>query len=66
MKLSSYENPVSGTRGNLFNIGNLWAQVLGVFVLIFIFMFGQKLAELIMPQSAEEEKKTTNTRIILG
>jgi hypothetical protein len=63
MKLSSYENPVSGTRGNLFNIGNLWAQVLGVFVLIAVFMFGQKMADFIIPKSAAEEKAPI-TRIV--
>jgi hypothetical protein len=65
MKLSSYENPISGTRGNLFNIGNLWAQILGVFVLVMVFIFGQKLADMIFPQTVAEQKATTNTRIIL-
>lgn len=65
MKLSTYENPISGTRGNLFNLGNLWAQILGVFVLVMVFIFGQKLADLIFPQTVAEQKATTNTRIIL-
>jgi len=65
MKLSSYENPISGTRGNLFNLGNLWAQILGVFVLVMVFMFGQKLADFIFGKTGIEEKPTTTTRIIL-
>jgi hypothetical protein len=66
MKLSSYENPVSGSRGNLFNIGNLWSQILGVFVLVMVFMFGQKLADFIFGVTGmEQEKPTTTTRIVL-
>jgi hypothetical protein len=63
MKLTNYENPVSGTKGNLFNLGNLWAQVLGVFVLVLVFMFGQKMADYIIPKSAAEEKAPI-TRIV--
>jgi len=65
MKLSSYENPISGNRGNIFNIGNLWSQILGVFVLIMVFIFGSKLANFLFPQTTEEAKATTSTRIIL-
>jgi hypothetical protein len=66
MKLSSYENPISGTRGNLFNLGNLWAQILGVFVLVMVFMFGQKLADFIFGKAGiAETKPTTTTRIVL-
>jgi len=65
MKLSTYENPISGTRGDLFNIGNLWAQILGVFVLVMVFLFGQKIADFFFPNTPAEEKVTTRTRIIL-
>jgi hypothetical protein len=67
MKLSSYENPISGTRGNLFNIGNLWSQILGVVVLVMVFVFGQKLADMAFGKSGLniEETPTTTTRILL-
>lgn len=57
MKLSNYENPVSGSKSSLFNIGNLWAQILGVFVFIMVFIFGQKLADFILPVYSTEPTK---------
>lgn len=44
-KLTEFQNPLSGSKGNLFDIGNLWSSILGVFVLIFVFAMGEKLAK---------------------
>jgi len=65
MKLSSYENPISGNRGNLFNIGDIWGQILGVFVLVMVWIGGQWLADFFFPKTPAEEKLITKTRIIL-
>lgn len=43
-KLTEFTNPLSGNKGNVFDFGSLWSNVLGVFVLIIVFAFGQKLA----------------------
>jgi hypothetical protein len=52
MKLSSYENPISGEKGNLFDLGKVWSEVLGVAVLVMIFIFGQKIADFFFPPVA--------------
>lgn len=65
MKLSTYENPVNGKQHDLFNIGSLWAQILGVFVLVMVFMFGQKIADWIFPQKTATGGAIPETRIIL-
>jgi len=65
MKLSTYENPISGTRGDLFNLGNIWAQILGVFVLVLVWLGGQWIADFFFPKTAAEEKAIVKTRIIL-
>jgi hypothetical protein len=45
LKISQYENPLTGKKGNLFDIGGLWQMVLGVFVLFFIWAMGQNLSK---------------------
>lgn len=37
-------NPFSGTRTSIFNLGQIWSYVLGVFMLFFVFAMGQKVA----------------------
>jgi hypothetical protein len=49
MKLSNYENPISGKTNNIFDLSSLWAQVLGVVMLVVIFLFGQKIADYFFP-----------------
>lgn len=49
MKLSEYENPINGRKSNIFDIGNLWEQVLGILVLIVVIVLGFKLASFIFP-----------------
>jgi hypothetical protein len=68
MKLSTYENPLTGKSSDLFNVSNLWAQVLGVFVLVIVFIFGQKIADFIFPNvtapaTTSTAKATPNIRI---
>jgi hypothetical protein len=61
MKLSTYENPISGKSSNLFDVGNIWSQILGVFVFILIFIFGQKLADNMFPNyTTEPTEKNPN------
>jgi hypothetical protein len=52
MKLSEYSNPISGKKEDLFNIGNVWEQILGVVMFVIIFVAGLKVAEWIFPQPA--------------
>jgi hypothetical protein len=49
MKLSSFENPVSGRKHNIFDIGNLWSMFLGFFVFIVLLVAGLKVAEKAFP-----------------
>jgi hypothetical protein len=66
MKLSNYENPLTGKSNDLFNISSLWSQILGVFVLVIVFMFGQKIADYVFPQKAgTKENPQTSTRIYI-
>jgi len=68
MKLSTYENPISGNKGNLFNIGDIWSQILGVLVLVFVWFAGNWIVDYLFPRSAVEEKQyqaIPKTRIIL-
>jgi hypothetical protein len=63
MKLSDYSNPISGKKEDLFNLGNLWEQILGVVVFVVIFIFGIKIAEWVFPPSATiNGQAVTNTR----
>lgn len=65
MKLSEYENPINGKQHNLFDISTLWAQILGVFVLVIVFMFGQKIADYFFPQKQVPSGEVPYTRITL-
>jgi hypothetical protein len=63
MKLSDYSNPITGKKEDLFNISNLWEQVLGVVIFVTIFIFGIKIAEKIVPPSATVNgQAVTNVR----
>lgn len=42
-KLTTFTNPISGTRSSLFNVGNLLSMVLGVVVLLAVFNVGTNL-----------------------
>ena len=44
MKLAEFENPITGKRGNLFNLTELWQLILGVAVLLFVVAMGQNVA----------------------
>lgn len=44
MKLTQFTNPLSGNKGKITDIGGLWENILGVFVLLFVFAMGQNLA----------------------
>jgi len=56
MKLSTYQNPISGRSGNLFDLGGLWSLILGVFVIILVWIGGQKLADMIFTPSTSDSK----------
>jgi len=43
-KLTEFENPFSGKKANITDIGTIWSMVLGVFVMFFVFAMGQKVA----------------------
>lgn len=43
-KLTDFKNPISGSTGNLFDLGGLWQMILGVVVFMFVFATGEKLA----------------------
>jgi hypothetical protein len=65
MKLSEYENPLTGKQHNLFDLSSLLAQILGVFVLVVTFMFGQKIADYFFPQKKADGTDIASTRIYL-
>lgn len=43
-KLTEFQNPFSGQKGSIFDIGQLWSMILGVFVLFLVFALGQNVA----------------------
>lgn len=45
MKLSQYENPITGKTENLFDLGGMFSKILGVVVMFFIIATGQNLAK---------------------
>jgi hypothetical protein len=47
MKLTEFENPVSGSKGSVFDVGKLWSMILGVGVIFVVINIGQKLAGLV-------------------
>ena len=65
MKLSDYENPITGRESNLFDIGRTFSLFLGIVVLIILFMFGEKLVNLFFPTKASPSGEATVERIIL-
>ena len=44
MKLTEFENPFSGKKSKITDIGQLWSMILGVAVMFFVFAMGQKAA----------------------
>ena len=44
-KLTEYENPITGKKENIFDLGGLFSKVVGVVVMLFIFATGQNLAK---------------------
>ena len=44
MKLTEFQNPLSGTKGSVTDVGGLWSLVLGVGVILLVFNIGQKFA----------------------
>jgi hypothetical protein len=47
MKLTEFENPLTGKRDNIFDLGGLWSKVLGVVMLFIVFAAGQNLTNLV-------------------
>lgn len=46
-KLTEFENPLTGKRQSLFDLGGMWSLILGVIVLLFITGTGQNIARTI-------------------
>lgn len=47
MKLTEFENPLSGEKGNIFDLSKLWSLILGVFVFMFVVATGQRVASIV-------------------
>lgn len=45
--ITNAENPVTGKKFNVFNIGELWSMILGAGVLFLVVSMGQKVANTI-------------------
>lgn len=45
--LLEFENPISGKKGNILDFPNLWANILGVFVLFLVFAMGQNVSNFV-------------------
>jgi hypothetical protein len=43
-KLTQFENPFSGKKASIFDFGQIWSMILGVFVMFFVFAMGQRVA----------------------
>gem|GEM_PF-1214742 len=65
LKISDYENPITGRESNLFDIGRLFSLFLGIVVLILLFMFGEKLVNFFFPTKASPVGDAPVERIIL-
>jgi hypothetical protein len=44
-KLTEFENPLTGKRASIFDIGTLFSMILGVVVLLFVASTGQNIAK---------------------
>lgn len=47
MKLTNYENPITGKTENLFDLGGMFSKIVGVVVMFFVVATGQNLAKTI-------------------
>jgi hypothetical protein len=65
MKISDYENPITGRESNLFNIGKLFSLFLGMVVLILMFMFGAKFVNFLFPTKSAPAGEAPVERIVL-
>lgn len=45
--VADFVNPITGHKGNLFDLKGIWHMILGVVVFIFIFFAGEKLVHAI-------------------
>ena len=43
-KLTQYENPITGKKEDIFDIGGLFSKVVGVVIMLFVVATGQNLA----------------------
>jgi hypothetical protein len=65
MKISDYENPITGKESNLFDIGKLFSLLLGMVVLILMFMFGAKIVNYFFPAKVAPVGEAPVERIVL-
>lgn len=47
MKLTQYENPITGKKEDLLDIGGLFGKIVGVVIMFFVVATGQNLAKTI-------------------
>ena len=45
MKLTQYENPFSGKKENIFDLGGMFSKILGIVVMFFVIATGQNIAK---------------------
>lgn len=50
-KITDYKNPVTGQKGNIFNVKDIWSQVLGVVVIFFVYSLGRQTSNFIEGKS---------------
>ncbi|MGA3282470.1 MAG: hypothetical protein ABSD50_15990 [Smithella sp.] len=65
MKLSDYENPITGRESNLFDLGRTFSLFLGIVVLILLFMFGERVVNFFFPVPVAPSGQAPVERIIL-
>lgn len=65
MKISDYENPITGKESNLFDIGKLFSLLLGMIVLILMFIFGAKIVNYFFPTKVAPTGEAPVERIVL-
>lgn len=46
MKITEFENPMSGKKGNVTRFSDWWGLILGVGVLLVVFNLGQRIANI--------------------
>lgn len=43
-KITDFTNPLTGQKGNVFDLTGIWNMILGVVIFLFVFAMGQNVA----------------------